>query len=450
MTSKLTHSNQMFKRYFLGLSIMLMPWFIVVVVRIFGPITFNPLGWNFIAFLFALCGLSFIAFSFGYVIKNPRYGLPPSDDFQTSTTTSVIFKRMFTIVIFFALLYPALAFYDFLIVKGGSFDRIVEMREFGHETGPRGSLVGALIALLSGAPPIAFVIIVMNRALSSRKKAFLGLVVIVGFVATFLSGGRNPFFIGMLFMVVFYQLFLKSPKRRKKVKKRRLQMYTFKLAITLGIVYSMQIFIERYALRGVGPQGMMDHLSGYTSVESIARYEGSSNVSSMFYSIYVYLLYYATHALNYVNDYFVIGYEPFTWGGYSFPQLTRLVDTVFSTSYFAQSRVGMLVQGAYLTLPGSLYIDFGYVGTLIWAVALALLFGFLLRNLPYLALYQKVIACYLTVVYLFSPIYNIFGMGSGFSMFFLIVIMLLLSVRLFPKASSKQNGASRSVDPKII
>jgi len=320
------------------------------------------------------------------------------------------------------------------LIKGATFSEIVELRERENQAGPRDSLIGAVIALLSGAPPLLFAISLLQADISRRGRIAINCNVAIGFFAMFLSGGRNPFFIGLLFILVF-RYFFASGRPLLNVGGRRTFFIFGAIAIASAIGYSMYLFIERAAFTGVALDEMISVFSLNYGL-TIASFETENELLRSLYTIYVFLTFYVTHALNYISDYFAGEYSPVLMGAYTFPQLARLVDVVLGTALFSNSREALLVNGAYLSLPGSLYLDFGMAGATTVGVVVSFVFGALIAKLARIRLIGKVVLAYLVVAFLFSPIYGVFGMANGFSMIFLIFLLFALSLRMGSRRSS--------------
>lgn len=412
--------NKLLFRYFIGLSVMFGTWIIVILLRNFGPVTFFPLETETVTFLFVFLLASFFGFSVCFLI--PR----STNKLNFSTQPRIVFNSSFNFIILCVLIYPIVASYDFFIVKNGSLSAVSEVRHSDHLTGPRNSLIGAVGAILSGAPPIALALLLSANKTKIYYKNMLYFFIFFGFASTFLSGGRNSFFIGVLFVYFYYLLFLKtkSIKIRSRLSLAKIFLY---FALVLGFLYSMKMFVDRYVAQGMDPSSLIDYLSHEYDVD-VYRIEFFSQTLESAYIAFVYLVFYITHAFTSIDQYFSTEYCPFFLGAYNFPQLSRFIDLLFSTQSFVDVNDKLLVNGAYLTLPGSLYLDFGYVGSIIFGSIFSATLGFLTRNLNLLTLTQRVIYAYLCVAAVFSPIYSVFGMGNGFSIMVLIVVLIFISL----------------------
>jgi len=422
--TKIPTKNPQLSYWLLGIIVLFMPWAVIFFLRVLGPITFQPLDAEFLFFLLLNLTASFVMYSVGYFPLTSR----KITNAAHITDDSRTLKRMFHILYITTIMFGVLAFYDYFFIKGASLSEIVATREKEHITGPRNSLIGAVVALLSGAPPLLTALLMTTREVYGQRKLILYSAVLLGFAAMFLSGGRNPFFIGLLFIFSLYFFFLRAPSLKRNMKKRPLWFWGAGAAIFIGIIYSMYLFIERSIYVGVDLDSMLDTLSTNYDL-SVYSLSFDSEFLHAAYVVAVFLTFYVTHALNYISDYFAASYSPMLDGAYTIPHLARLIDILIDTDSFNESRSALLVNGAYLSSPGSFYVDFGYFGAIAISGALSFVFGSLIAQLSRLSMLQKLTFSYLVVAFIFYPIYCVFGMANGFSIIFLLILMSLSSMK---------------------
>lgn len=420
---RLSKVDSPLKGYVLGICMIVVPWLVVFFFRIAGPISFSPLSDGLYLFVSLYLCVSIMSYSFFFFCKKKRTVKRPID------SDCVVFSRVYFLIILLAFLYPLITVYDFFILKGGHITEIVAMRELEHLTGPRNSLIGATRALLSGAAPIAFTMALQSYDTPRIYKNIIFFVSVIGLFSTFLSGGRNAFFIGLLYIFMHYIYHIGPVRVKSKTSLFRVsfEKITFYLFVCFGFIYSMKIFVDRFSLRGMGAQDMLEHLSTDYDV-SISFVDTSNLFLSAAYSAYVYLVFYVTHALSYLDQYFVNGVDPLFCGAYNFPILSRVFDIIFSSNTFANVREEMILPGVYLSLPGSLYLDFSVVGALLSGIIFSGVFGYYNRNIRLLKLYQQVICSFIAVMFVFSPVYSVLGMANGFSILFLICVISIMSL----------------------
>ncbi|GEM_PF-2534132 len=409
--------------------ILIGPWCFVFFVRFFGPITYPQVSIELLLFLVLCIAIKYFAFCFGFfILSTINRPAPQVSNLsgRTSSDMGSVFYNVRLMVLCLGLIYLVVSIFDFFVVKGAALSMIVEQREAEHITGPRNSLIGAVGALLSGAPPVLLAVMGFSRFKSFSLNLIAYVVIALGFASMFLSGGRNAFFIGAVF-VFFCYLFFSAYSVRLKIK---LSMKSFfGLAFFLYCIYfSMKMFLDRFEAQGFDVGFMLDYLELEYGVK-IFRFDYDGALFSAVYSVFIYLNFYIAHAFTYLNDYFLAAYSPYMWGGYNFPQIARLIDVAFGSNFFEEGRERMLLVGVYLTLPGSLYLDFGVIGSLAVCSLIGLCCGFLARNMARLALYQKLWLAYIAVALVFSPIYSVFGMANGFSLIFILILVLLFSMK---------------------
>jgi hypothetical protein len=421
--------------YAKGFVVLVLPWAMVLLLRWLGPIEYPRLSGDLTAFLSIYVLLSVISYTAGFTISGTSAAsgsVAPLARGDWTTIQHIFFK----IMVLGAAMFCVAASYDFFIVKGGSLLEVAIMREAENITGPRNSLPGAVVAFLSGAPPVALVMATIRTRLGKQVHWSIFAAIALGFAATFLTGGRNPFFISLAFVFIYRVLYppqkLRGPRRR-----RPFLVLAGVLAVSLGFFLSMYLFIERAELTGTA-EDMLGHLEGMHPIQ-IARPAVDSGALSAVYSVLVYLVFYVTHPLTYAEGY-LSGSSPLAGGAYSFPLVARTIDIIAGTELFTYAQASLVTPGLYLSLPGSLVIDTGQAGALFLGALFALTWGIGLRNRPALKLCQALSVIYLGTVLLLSPMYAVFGMGNGFPI--LIQLGALWAMSLGGSAAVQPAGIS--------
>jgi hypothetical protein len=409
----------------------------VLLLRWLGPIEYPPISSDLSAFLSVFILLSIASYTAGFTVRGAGGAALWVAPLARGTWTTVQ-NRFFQVMVLAAAAFCVAASYDFFVVKGGSLLEVAVMREAENITGPRNSLSGAVVAFLSGAPPVALVMATIRTRLGRRVHWSVYAVIALGFAATFFTGGRNPFFISLAFVLV-YRLLYPRPKLKVGRRRRPFLVLAGTVAVSLGFFLSMYLFIERAELTGTAAD-MLGHLEEWHPVQ-IARPELDDSALSATYSVAVYLMFYVTHPLTYAEDYFGAGRSPFAWGAYSLPLVARTIDIIAGTELFTHAQASLIKPGLYLSLPGSLVVDTGQAGALFLGGLLALLWGIGTRNRAALKLCQSLSVVYLGTVLLLSPMYAVFGMGNGFPILVQLAALWVMSLRPF---------ASRQALPQTI
>ncbi|MGY8818130.1 MAG: O-antigen polymerase [Pseudomonadales bacterium] len=423
-------SSSVFARFLLFSILIIGPWCFVFLVRFFGPITYPQVSIELVLFLVLCIAVKYFAFCFGFFMLSTLNKSAPQVSHlpdRSLDDMGSIFYSVRLMVLCLTVMYVVVAISDFFVVKGATLSMIVEQREAEHLSGPRNSLIGALGALLSGGPPMLLAIMIFSKFKSFYLNLAVYVVTALGFASMFLSGGRNSFFISATFVFFCYLLF--SPYSTRIRIKLSVTSFLSLVFFIYCIYFSMRMFLDRFEAQGFEVGFMLEYLELEYGVK-IFRFDYDGALFMAVYSVFVYLSFYIAHAFTYLNDYFVAAYSPYMGGGYNFPQIARLIDVSFGSSFFEGGRERMLLVGVYLTLPGSLYLDFGVVGSLVVSSLIGLWSGYLARNMVRLALYQKLWLAYIAVALVFSPIYSVFGMANGFSLIFILMLVVLFSMKL--------------------
>lgn len=415
------------KKYLIFLVIILLPWLIVYLFRVFGPVQFKVTFMLADLFVLAFLLLVLLFYTASYVYFSSLYPSTRKIKYVVpGYSHSRTFQRCRYIALIMAFLYPVVSLIDFWIVKNASLSQIVALREAEHMLGPRNSLIGALGTLLGASPPIALCYYLQKPFDKFYQNLSVWTVIVVGFGCMFLTGGRNGFFISIVFVFLYLSLFVD-----KRMLARSISPALSKIVFTLFIiafVFSMRIFVERFEIGGLGPRGMIEHLiKDYNVYVDIPDY---NEFFLAVYAAFVYLVFYISHAVEYLNHYFIADYSPMLSGVYNFPVLARLFDMIIGGGVYESGLDDLLLKGVYLTFPGSLYVDFGMIGSLVMFMLVGIFTGYLANSLPKLASLGRIITAYLATLLIFSPFYSVLGIANGVSFLFIIFIFLITSLRL--------------------
>lgn len=344
-------------------------------------------------------------------------------------TEGLVFSRVKSFIFVLAFLFPIINGVDFFIIKGASLHEIVKLREMENLRGGRGSIIGALVTFLSATPPIAMALVLLSPPAKKRHKLVVWVALVLGFGCMFLTGGRNAFFLSILFVFIFastnYKAVISNLPLHTRIGVGGL--------VVCGIVYSLYLFVARFTISGFSDEYMITYLSFFYGVE-VEPMSSDNEFSAQAYSIWVWFVYYLCHPLGFIQEYFSIGYEPNTLGAYSFSVYARVIDVLFGTSYFIDAQNSLLTKGVYLTLPGSLYVDYGYRGSLVIIGFIGILLGSLSARKPALNIVGKLWMSYIILLFVFSPFYNAFSIGNGISFLTLLLIITLFKIRWISKA----------------
>lgn len=417
------------KSFVKGLSLIAIPWLVVFILRENGPMQYPSSSESLQLFLLLNIFFQLVSFIFGYLTSPiSRFSSGSFCSKKWSSTNRWILYLLFVL----GSAYILFSTLDFFFVKGASgLANVVEFREQEHLTGPRNSFIGLLNALFSATPALLAVSILSGLVTSRRQLYLFSLVSLLGIACTFLSGGRNSFFLSIGYLISYW-LISKSGQFQvinSLVSKRN--VYFALVVMIVLLIYSFEMFIERFELQGMDPIDILQHYNANYIVEfGTPPFKNDFLVSC--YVAFLLFAFYLTHPLTYLDLYFQgIDYELF-YGAYNFPVVYRVVDSVFGSTFF--DTVARETIGVYLTLPGSLLLDFSYFGAIVSMSLIAFLFGFIYRRRECLSFKSQLICAQLLITILFAPFYSAFALGNGFSFMFIIILIYLLSaVRLKSK-----------------
>lgn len=336
-----------------------------------------------------------------------------------------------------SVVYIALVVVDKVLIEGVLSVGVTEARYAAMVEGPKASVFGALHYFLAGSPAILACLLLSRRGIGEQVNIFGWCVVLIGFGAYFLSGGRNSFVISSVFVLFYFALERLRFYRMAGGQKITIPWW-LKFCSFLGCCYVVYLFVERAEIRGMDMAGAINSLSENYGVEVYAPSWLSGFLLQVYYCL-AYLVFYLTHAPTYVSQYMVADYSPMLMGGYGFSFIYRTFDVLAGTQFVVDAFSSLLIAGVYLSLPGTLYVDFGWVGVALAGTILASITVFSVavalsrRNSAGL---MAASLC-LTIVAL-SPVFSAISVGNGMSILLLLSILRLLAC---VKRSSARNFA---------
>jgi hypothetical protein len=390
------------------------PWIFVSAFRESGLIVFRTVSTNLLVFLSFIVLTSFVFYLIGWVLASQIKSCVVIDEVGQS-------KGELSLIYVASIFYFVLMLYDFFVNKGGSIFAITDIREEDNLIGSRMSVFGGVIALLSAAPYMLLSILHFAKSrLAPRKLRILTWLGIAGIGSGFLSGGRNAFLIGITILSLQYILF-RNQGVVVKVEKSRWHLY---LVFIVAVVFSLYLFAEREMRQGVNAQQILNVFSIKWGVD-VALIDGDGVLKNILYAILVILIFYFTHAPSYIDEYFVQDIVPYLHGAYNFPIPAKMIEILLGVQAFSIVESKLLLSGVYLTLPGSLYLDFGYFGASLVVALLALVTGVLYRSRKSLKFSGMLFLSYLLSIWILAPLYSVFGISNGFSFLFLLGLLLI-------------------------
>lgn len=353
-------------------------------------------------------------------------------------------KRTNIVFLVLSLIYVGFMFYRYLIIGSVMTDGITGARYAEIYAGPgRGGIITGVTTLTAGAP-IFLLLAQIERAADNRSTSpLVWALALIGLFSTFLSGGRNAFLINVIFLLmaghIWQSLSLSYALNGKNLKRVALRIIIY-LVFLGGVAYSLYIFVERGRLRSED----LIVRAIIMATESDFLFDPSNIPSWMPQELYFSLASlhnYLTLGFFYFDRLLLSGLDNGHLGGsYNFFIFYLIIDKLLGTSFAVNLSTDLPIIGAYYTLPGSIYVDFGTTGLLVCAFALPVLTIFFVGEaLKGGRTYLPVAALSLTVLAL-APLYNASALASGPSLLTISVVFLALRRR----RTCQFSGASKS------
>lgn len=414
----------------LFLRFLILPWLLVFILREFGPIGFRsvPIQVYVIIALF----LFFCAFgAYGYLGLRVRKQLPISQITVFRDNTNPIY--MFTLMSLFFLIALSI---DSIVNRGVLSAGVSGARMEAQMVGTRGSLLGALHTFLSGAPVVLACLLIWD---SQRKRPVthslkIWFLVFLSISAFFLTGGRNPFFIAIGYIFCFYcitrlLLGLKIINFSGFSAKKLIKLIFIIMLLSLGLLYSLYLFSTRFAFFGESLDMAVARLVVEQSVDVVIF--DVNELLDQFIAVLIFFVYYMSHSLIFFGQYFEYNISPNFMGSYSFGLFAMIFDKLVGTSLFNDTQMGLLQSGVYLSLTGSLFVDFGIIGLLICGIIIGTFAGWLIRVAASKKRIEDVLLLsYIFLLLLFAPVYSITNISQGPVLLIMLIAMKIMSYRI--------------------
>lgn len=331
-----------------------------------GGIDYPSLAGVTVAF-FALQMLLFtIVFSFTSALSRGRGVRSSPDSVAETNRLKIRVLTVYTVASLLSILWLVVASLDLYSNRSALAVGITAAR-FGASTYVvEGSMVGILKHMTLGFPVVLVAVVMLYPMWFSKRKSRLAWALFsMSILYGFLEGGRNPAFTSVVMLTLVHLLgrsragHPRSTRRQKgRVRRRVLAV----VGLTLIVSVFVWFFLDRADYRGRNAQD---------DIENIVFGFGEGGWASSFANpttslqVYTMLNFYATHSINEVNNVIVRNDGPF-YGAYSLYLPAALLSRLGLDIPNARDVVYSLErQGVYLGLSGSLFLDFGYYGTLL-------------------------------------------------------------------------------------
>jgi len=262
-----------------------------------------------------------------------------------------------------------LMFYDRVFIRGINYSLGLRQARYQWLDSTGGSLYSVIGNLLIPFGYIALFLLVFHGNNMRRKdKAILiisSAISVFGHAA--LNGGRSNILIAVVFMViisVIKNIFIGKPPKRKHYSFRKI------LILLLVMGYIFNITLSSAEMGRVSIQKLTE--LGIESVYGIPNesfYDMNGGNSILF--LIIYSLVYLFHGQWTAEVTFSLPIRNGNYTFYTFIVILRSLGFPISNieqGYFAKT-------GAFISLPGAFYYDFGYIGVVLLSIILGVLFA---------------------------------------------------------------------------
>lgn len=405
------------------------PWIITFFLRDFGPLRYQPLD----STVYMIVWAYLFFYIFGFFLAKPLLKKNGTNNITTNQDSDKLNLNYCNVLLVLTFIYICASIVDFVFYKSILQVGVTAARFHAESSEIRSSFLGAVHTILFSSPVLLACATMHRSSLTiDRKFSYTSWsLVFLSIFVFMLSGGRNAFFIAIsyiaIYKVLLYRIKIKKLTHAHSTTKqnpKKLFIFTSGLVAIVGIVYSLYLFIDRIKY------------TNSTFESTISKIESNLNLvyawdlpNSYFFEIFLLPLImvdlYITHGLSFLEVLLKVD-TPLSFGAYSFSFFTMIYDKIIGD--IGATQVNNIATGSYVTMLGSIYIDFGIAGVFVFSVILGILTAFLdfsyRKKMGFLNLAAFT---YILVLLLFSPLYIITNIASGPS--YLILLTILASVK---------------------
>jgi|GEM_PF-6885303 len=401
----------------LFLKIIISPWLFIFTIWIFAPIKYQyefPVAF-FYVFLFVV----------SWLITVLSVGCAGCV-WRSSHTEMVRIGFILKILFWF---YVSCSYYNFYIVEGKSLFSLVAQRELANVEGFSPSVLGGVSALLASVPAFYLSYLFLSKERCFKEFFLISCCALVSVPPLLFSGGRNPIVLSFLFVVIFLMGAKKLNASRFFVVKKRSIPFKYKV---MFVSSSISIFVyilfvasaRRVVNGGLESYSYILHNDYNVVVTSIfdVLFDFSRSIAVSYTSLY----YYITHGLVHFNHLLLESDLSYTLGFSTFPLYVIIVNYFLGFGLVERLSSCVEYKGSYLSLFGSVYQDFGFVGLFCLLFLLNIVFGFVFfkRKFTSVKLYWF---SFVSLIVLIAPVYSLTSTGFGSSMLFVITIISIFA-----------------------
>jgi oligosaccharide repeat unit polymerase len=298
------------------------------------------------------------------------------------------------------------------------------------------SSFNAIISLaISGFPVALMVFSYWYKDIISKVKYKTSAVLyLIYILTTMLSGGRNGAFISLLIILVM-RIYTVSHFNKLNYKKNISIKIKYTAVIVVTLVVFSTITLERQLLSGREVLDFVPYLESYYDISfntGLVQFIDNSPFSTI-YALILRLYYYAFHSLGQFDVILNAQLEssPY-YGALTFYAPVKLLNILgFDIITIEQILLQLPNPGTYSTLFGSMYLDFGFIGSLMILMFLTVVYS---KNYVKYYYHKKFINFLalipLTLIFILSPIYSFIELGGVISILIAFTLLVFL-VKVF-------------------
>lgn len=330
-------------------------WIAFIIIHPASAVSANILFLLVLNFLFLISVLfpSMLVLAALGISKSKLY-IAPSD---REIAVSLVLASLLVFLGFF------LIAYDRMVVRGIDYSAGLRAARYAWMSSGSGSVFGVIGNLLT---PLSFFSLIMVMLLYERLGWFVKMLsllsITVGVVGvSALNGGRSIVLVALVFMLICLCLRKKSGKERSSSFK-----FLFFVIFLAAIFYSSKIVESSAEMGGVS----IERLTSLGVNSLYGEFDRELDCSNL-QCLSIYISAYLFHGQWTAQVTYDLAERAGSYAAYPlsiFLERLNLIDEPLAPGYFSDS-------GAFLSLPGALYYDFGFFGVLFFGTVLGAAFG---------------------------------------------------------------------------
>jgi len=369
-----------------------------------------------------------------YIVTPHQRNPPKSLQVKQEVFFSATSVRLFLIL---SILYIVSMGYRYFVIGSVLTDGVTGARYAEIASGPGQGGIFTGVTVFTAAAPVFLLLAAFEKVSKvQRISRWIWAIGVLGLAMSFLTGGRNPLLINMVFLLIFGMI-VPSTSLRQVLRNKNMgvDIRILSYGALLGAVgFSMYLFVERGLLR---TDDLIDRAI-ITAAESNFIFVPERQPDWLNDSLYFAILSlhnYITVAFYYFDQLLVKGLQfGHVGGSYNFFSFFRVAESLFGEELVVDLATELPFVGAYYTLPGSIYIDFGISGVLIAGVLLPILAISQVSKAMKGNFSSAPLGALVLTILVFSPLYNCIALGSGPSLLVFSIIYAFTRTKQKPIA----------------